>query len=1290
MADAPAPIPQLQPFEITDYSGGMTDNVFDSDVNRYAFADNFLITVDRKLMLRPGTIPFDFTNYLLPGQPRRVDAMFTYINESKLLVNQGRDIIVMPDVFTSTPAWTTLAGPGGANALAAGSSYSIATMGEFGRQLWIANDAQGLVSRVYRDSSNVHQVRTAGLPRVFVQSTYNDVNLLAKCITNANQLRTAMVSHLNDSAQTQTTWNGGTNQHALIDKWSLSYFTAQSWSIADSENPGPSPTPTPAATATNLATLLSLVGALSSAYSHHATSANSFSFYHFNLVAFDGSNLVGGPKASLSQISAPTTLYQAALMLDDLYQKFYWHMFGVNIHGGPLNDTSIMNKYDYTNAITKIGTVNYDTINQVYSKAAPPIAPMYQDFYDYVNGLAALYKGHIGSGGNFQNNAAPFTGWTFWAPNNKLAHTQPDTYNVYTLPLVTAIDQAYLAVYWLRTLYGQQHVFDGNNLTNVLIQFSGTAGSTSLTAVQDRSANNLTLPVGSWIYVKAGVTTYFTAASGFQNIAKVTASGAGTATIDRPLIGNQTNLAASYASGGRFFHAYYSAGTQATSTNFFPSTGEFLTTTYTSTGTDLVSWNAYAQEFMYCLFNHMLDANVHQASNFPGNDLQKLGVSGTPGVTQWYVPTASTIAYAFTYYHTWTVEPNGLQYAIESNPVYSASFQTIEPLYAGYTVPTVGTTYYNSSLANTQNPIVISSIPAIVNDSTTNYATSEIKVKVYRTTSGGVTFYLDSSLTNGTTSLNSVQNSTVAPSGSLVLTLNPILYTSGGVVGNDQPPQCKCIHIVNGTAYYGNLLVNGQSLPNVYGQSIPQNPDGAPATFTDTLEDEVIAISSARSNVIVFCRNSIYRVIGGFNLLGQGALTHERISDQIGCIGAHSVVKTEIGVFFGGNDGFYYTDGFQLIKISIDLNASYARATQVENQKKRVYGAYDKSTRRIWWSMQTNPSDVDCDMNFIYYLDYGVKPSGVFTTASNNGSLVPTLTNTLSYNYWQPSAVIFYQGQLVRGDPRGLLFKTDPNSTTDPRIDLTAAAYTFASGVPTQNWANAPIPWNFTSTAWSMGSHVYRKYTPVAYLQGKNVGNAQIIMKAISDNGRETGNLASINFTRNVLWGDPRPTWGSATCKWDYQGQMDAKRRLPTKLLKATFKQIQLTNGFLGVYRYQDYPVGSTVTVAFATKQATINTPSTYTGTIIWPLDVVDYYLAFSDDGYVNTFRIKSFVSSTVVLLDDPSSLITVNKTGVNWVIRGYKKNMDFEISGISLKFMALGDAMGTYQSLGDSGENTA
>lgn len=1342
---------QVQPLDISDFSGGITENWFDSGSTRYRAADNFYITVDKKLAERQGTIPFDPLNYLLPGQPCRVDALFTYINESRLLVNQGRRISVLPENYagwgSGVVGWTPVTGPSGNEALGAGQAYAQTVMGEFNHQMYFTNDSKPIPSRLYRDENNIYQVRTAGLPRVQNQPYYvvpppptlNPTgvitygNLFQKCITNANSLRTAWINHINDQAASASFWTTNvTSQHALTDKYSLSYLTSVTFTpIADPEWPGPNPYPIPAPAASDLASLMALTTALNLSYTHHATSDTSYANYHWTIIrpapgkaygtAGSGSTvLIPGPRAPLANNTSVSTdgsssgnnlaLVTIATMLDDLFQKMYWHLYGVFTHGGAFNDVTLMQRNDFilpgNNGllpITKIGPIGYNAATDTIPLQSPTIIANDQDFLDYVNGLQALWNSHCLGGGNTQlftglpNTPSP---WPFLFPNTSLLHIQPDNENINTLYAATTLDQAFLSIFWMRFMYAQYHMPDMNG-TYGTFTFNSTAGSNVITASLSGA-----FPLNINLFCTMG-TPIFTAATGFKNVAVLTSQSGTSLTLDRTVIANNTAKPVSYCTNSfNRYHTFYNPAGLIAAGSHTATSGQLLTTLPAQISTDIVGWNSAAREFMYCLFNHISDQNAHQQTAGPAN-LVYFDPVNTPGVSQWFIPpdTMPSISFGFTYYDKWTVDPNGLIYSNESNPVYSNPVYSIEPYLVGTyaPVPVPAQPFLSSTNfhINVQRSIGISNIPGIVNDSSTNYNTSGIQVKVYRTAANGNTYYLIKTLPNGTDSFLDTQNSVTTPTNQTNLTTNPTLYTSGGIVGNDQPPKSKCLHIINGISYYGNITQSGQNLPNTILQGLAGNPDSAPATFLDSFEDEVVGISSARSNVIVFCKNSVYREAGGFNQLGQGQLTHEKISDSIGCLSVHSIVRTEIGVFFAGNDGFYWTDSFQLIKISIDLNKTFKNLTRTQAQKNRITGTYDKTTRRIWWSVQTQPSSQDCDMNYIYYLDYGVKPDGVFTTVSNSGSLVPlssnvsnspSVGNPLNYNYWQPSSMVFFKGELVRGDPRGVLFKTDSSATTDPKIDLTIPAFTFSGGVPTQNWGTVPIPFNYTSCSLNLGSHWERKYSTKVNWLGNNVGNAQVQISAISDNGRVVGNMAPINYTQNLLWGDARITWGatsSPNVNWYYGGDADFWRRFPTDTVRSNLRAIQLKNAFMGVYRSQDFPPGTSASANATTKVVTLNTPTypaTFFGTIIWPLDIVDYYLSFSDDMYHQTWQISQVSGNTLTVLDSSATLTT--KTNLPWVIRGYKKNMSMEISGLVIRFAPFGDQTTYWNAPSDSGEN--
>jgi hypothetical protein len=416
-------------------------------------------------------------------------------------------------------------------------------------------------------------------------------------------------------------------------------------------------------------------------------------------------------------------------------------------------------------------------------------------------------------------------------------------------------------------------------------------------------------------------------------------------------------------------------------------------------------------------------------------------------------------------------------------------------------------------------------------------------------------------------------------------------------------------------------------------------------------------------------------VTGNFNSLGQGSMQHEKISDKMGCISAKSIVTTEIGIFFAGLDGFYYTDGYQLIKITIDLNARYQSYTYSATQQKRISGAYDRYSRRVHWTMQSTPNDTNQDSIWIYYLDYGVKPEGVFTTASN-----PT--------YFRPSSVVAFNGTIVYGHELGYFLAFDPNTKTDPIINTAANPST---------WNTAYIPYNFASCALGLGSLFKRKYSTKVQWKGENVGNVQAQITSIRDNRQDIATaLAPIQFNYNPMWGQPSISWQPGNSvnpyPWEYDHKLDAWRRFPAGQLRGDLKQLTITPSFSGIYRYEDWPQFSFATISGSgtTKTVTIATPTGYTN-IIWPPDVVGYYIAFSVDGQttynVTANYLITAVSGNQITISDPNNVL-VAASNLVWVIRGYRKQQRARIDSLIVHFDYLGDKNDQYLGPQSQGEN--
>lgn len=1258
-----------KPLEFNDFSGGITENILQGDPRRYERADNFFITVDHKLEERPGFLPDGETSYQIPGfLGQRINGYHAVHQENELIPQVSRSLFFKND----DGDWAQIFGIGGRQALSGGDQFSQTTLAEFQKVVYLATDGddenQGVLpSKIYKDDTDSWVARTAGLPRSWVDGNYSDSSLLAKCITNANALRASMVLHFQD-ATNPTYVNPTTNQvappgilHVNIDRYALSYFQSV---VFGADTNRPSPIPTPLGPCTNQATLFALITALNLAYSEHVPGdamANSWGTqigstftnpvvrprYHSDmpsyLWAFSAIDFplqkTKGPGAKLNANGTPDTIAEAAAMLDDLWQKWNWHRLAVNTHDGQ-NNPSNFDKY--APAGTKIGDIFLGDQN------FPRIIPDFSDIAGFANNLKYFFNGHV------TNNPTGF-GLSGHKMRDNPYYNMMNECRIYD---ANDLDSTYLLIYWLRSCY-QMHFADAGfiNPTFTNITFTGTAGSPNLTACVVQ-ATGAALGAGFVAYfaelgatqLQSTVNKY--AGTGNYTTARIIASGAGTLTLDSNCAATGAGQTAQltnliYHRNINNFGALADRGFIGTNEQ----AADQLSNDAASLGTDTKSWLALGQDLFFAMASHIQYQTNHLTSAAGTFQNRVLTVPAPP----FYVPAVAEYAYAMFFQDKYTVGKNGVEYEVNGNPIFSLSTDCAVSYPVGAIPVNLYPSFYQARpiLGSHQN--LLYNLPVLVNDATTNYNVDDITLEIYRTTDGGQTFYKLASVPNGTTFYSDFVNDTLSdPNGNPSLTAGQTIYTSGGVVGDDQPPISKYTHILGNTAYYGAVTDGDQYFANRIRQSKENQPDSAPATFFDDLDSPLVGISSARNNLITFCETSIYRMAGQFNSQGQGAITHENISDTLGCLNAKSIIRTEIGVFFAGTDGFYYTDGYQIINITLELKDTYANLTATAEQKRSIYGGYDKITRRIWWAMKTAQYDSDNSIVYVYYLNFGVKPSGVFTTISNGLN-------------FRPSSLVFQNGVAHVAHEKGYLFKLDKWNKWDALIDDLETA---------DNWVHELIPYDYRSVAIDLGTTFQRKWLTKVHLVGNNKGNAAIqpyALRDLNEYGQGAVPMAPINYTQNFTWGDPTFIWGNDECVWKTDGKMDLWRRFPAGQLRSDFMQIQFKPAYIAVYASSvGFPYGSFSSINSIAKTMRISTPPGFTH-ISWPLDVVGYEIAFSFDEYTQKWPIIS-VNDQTIEVDDPDNLLPDTGLKFEWEIWGFKKEQRVHISSYVLHFAYLGD----------------
>lgn len=190
---------------------------------------------------------------------------------------------------------------------------------------------------------------------------------------------------------------------------------------------------------------------------------------------------------------------------------------------------------------------------------------------------------------------------------------------------------------------------------------------------------------------------------------------------------------------------------------------------------------------------------------------------------------------------------------------------------------------------------------------------TDIIIEVYRTENNGTVFYKVSSTVAPTFNDPSV-NSIIYSDGTSDANLlgREILYTSGGILDNDQAPNASII--VN---WKNRIWLAGLENPQQLAYS-KELTEGYPAQFSDFLRlqiDDAVgpitALAVLDDKLIIFKETSMFALAGnGPNNAGQqnDYATPDRIASDVGCIDSNSVVLTPMGLMFKSTKGIYLLD----------------------------------------------------------------------------------------------------------------------------------------------------------------------------------------------------------------------------------------------------------------------------------------------------------------------------------------------------------------------------------------------
>jgi hypothetical protein len=511
-----------------------------------------------------------------------------------------------------------------------------------------------------------------------------------------------------------------------------------------------------------------------------------------------------------------------------------------------------------------------------------------------------------------------------------------------------------------------------------------------------------------------------------------------------------------------------------------------------------------------------------------------------------------------------------------------------------------------------------------------NWDTANWRIEIYRTTSAGEVFYLLGDVLFGTPTFTDL-----APDSAITSTEQ--LYTTGGAADNTTPPKAKFVHCVNDYGYWAHIKEGTEIISTEVRQSKAGDPDSVPATFSAQTEQPIKGVFSIYDRPVVLCEKYIYRIDNFYADDGSGGMLLRRIDDKAGCVSQQSCVQTHLGMFWAGEQGFYWTDGFRVINISDHLNETYKSIVSTDTRKKRICGTFDPSNQRVFWTVSIDDGAQEPDKVFVLDLRFPFTPNEV-----KRGG---TFTTMLGGTSFSPTQVLQIGKYLYRADKRGYIFRHDINTFTDPKLVL---------GIAANLWDTQVINHLYESCFLDFGSKFYRKWVPRILVSADNTTNLSLAIRSSNDNNRVKGDLKPINYKNNINWGDSLPIWGDAGALWNVQGLIEEWRRFPAGGLRCNYKQVIFENASVDI-------VSSTL-LGEATVNPVTNT-ATLGGSYQWLPNVTDYVILFSHDNYTREFTITARTPTTLTY-SDAANVDPATAGNYGWIIRGKPKGEVLLLNG--------------------------
>ncbi len=1221
------------PFSVDDFSGGITDNYLAGDPKAAMTMDNWTITSNRKIRSRDGSVMYEATasNSRLPAGEVRVSSLINHDLDTVLYVRNARRLY-----YVTANTYTQAATPASYDVFDSNTSNTDwVNHGTWRGHTFAVASSFSRPVKVYNDSVAGQKFYAAGLDP-FLGSTGYDSGLPSNAmVTLANDIQDQMVDHFADTAA--HTGGADTAANAKITLSNL-------------------------ANGCTLAAMIAQITEIQNAYRTHLSDAvkptGTRSYHSNSLGAF-----AGVPNLSLTQLTPPTTLLQCAQILNELKKFYNWHV--ASFLGHPIATVA-------SNLVTAASLTGVDP--------APTAARNIDRLVNLVNSLKTNFNAHIdsdlthaalsNSSGSFGGDTHTFLpaavatgteiitctahGMTNGTPcyfyssgglpaplvvatkyyarsvttnTFKLSSTLEGaiidltTQGTGTHSVVAARDyNAYVnaagassdidSVFLLAAHLIAAYRYHNHDLMQDMYEFvdieTGYGGSTSFNLkLYQGYADSFKLEVGMFV----GQPVTFPE-NVFPHSTQLTVISGAELTTNRPHTGAGTGVAdyfATYKISNRKYHQPLWDGSKE----------------------DFRLTEAFSVQEMYAdpdkLLASILDLatkfNTHQADD----DAHAIG-DLTPIFDEAMDITVYSYLYSFLYRRQY-VDSVGRTfldrgYALEKRVWQTLPVQDAPIIFTGITSATAGTS-----------------------NSPTHIDTANTFTEVYRTITNGTQFYLtgavpysaSSSTYPDTLSDEDLQNQ------------EPIYY-SGGIVQNEAPPGAKAFHLLDGTGFYGYVKLGAITYASRLMQSIPGNPGAVPADFYTDLEGELCFISSVANRVIVATESKTYRIEGQFDSLGQGGMVAEPIHSTVGSVCPQSAVQAEEHVIFFGTDGIYATDGYKMLKLNEHLPATYKTLVSAAARRRDLQGVYDKTERRVYWSVQRSDASGDLDTILVLDLQFGLTSRSTFYTWSGGTD-------------FRPTCLSMFDGVLHRGDTRGYVYKQSTTTLTDLVWET--------GGTAPSGWKTRPVTYDYVSVAADFGNAKVRKYIASMELFAKNNGYLSLQLKSINDD-------QGVSASRSLK---------VIRYRSQYTGVIREERMMPAGGLRCSYKQIQVTNATVNI-------TNSTV-LGTVTVDRTLHTVTLDVGANDWPTYARSLEIAFAfknlgagnvADAYTTWYPISAKTGDVLTITD--ATPTAPNGAALAFLIRGVTQDERAEIQSFNVNATFIGGDIQNAYKAAETGSN--